>query len=327
MNILVTGGSGFLGSYVMAALESRGHKALNFDLAPPQPDLLSLSRTESETFRSGQIGDYDRLLEICRNEGIESIVHGAALLGLEPSLHRQKEFYATNVMGFVNVCEIARALGLRKLILVSSNAVYHASSNAKLLETDEPFSIVRGNPAAHYGTSKMAAEAIGMAYAQFHNVDFLAIRVTAVYGFGMRSPIHIKPMVENSLLGKPTRFETGGKMKRDYTYVLDCADAIATAVDAPALPFGSQRVFNVSAGKVCTVSQVAQIVRSVIPGAQIEVGSELTALEEANLKMRAPLYNGCAERHLNWSSKWTIEEGVRDYASRFSHFAQHGHSV
>ncbi|WP_277183602.1 NAD(P)-dependent oxidoreductase, partial [Caballeronia sp. BR00000012568055] len=104
MNILVTGGSGFLGSYVIAALESRGHRAFNFDLAPPQPDLLSLSPAGFETFRLGRIGDYDRLLEICRNEGIESIVHGAALLGLEPSLHRQKEFYATNVMGFVNVC-------------------------------------------------------------------------------------------------------------------------------------------------------------------------------------------------------------------------------
>src|SRR6202789_2273986 len=114
--------------------------------------------------------------------------------------------YQTNVMGLINICEVARQLEMRRVVFVSSNAAYHKGSGATLVETDAAFSIRDANPAGHYGTSKMAGEAIGMAYASFQNVDFLAIRITAIYGFGMRSPMYIKPMVENSVLGAPPRF-------------------------------------------------------------------------------------------------------------------------
>ena len=79
----------------------------------------------------------------------------------------------------------------------------------------------------------MAAEAAGLAYASFQELDFLSLRVTAIYGFGMRSPMYIKPMVEDAVLGRPTRFATGGRMKRDYTHVLDCADGVLAALSAP----------------------------------------------------------------------------------------------
>src|SRR6202789_3007864 len=125
--------------------------------------------------------------------------------------------YQTNVMGLINICEVARQLEMRRVVFVSSNAAYHKGSGATLIETDPAFSIRDANPAGHYGTSKMAGEAIGLAFASFQNLDFLAVRVTAIYGFGMRSPMYIKPMVENSVLGRPTRFKTGGRMKGDYT--------------------------------------------------------------------------------------------------------------
>ena len=152
------------------------------------------------------------------------------MVGLEPSLEQPIATYQTNIMGLVNVCEVARQLQMRRVVFVSSNAAYHKGSGAALVETDPAFSIRDGNPAGHYGTSKMAGEAIGLAYASFQNVDFLALRITAIYGFGMRSPMYIKPMVENSVLGRPTRFATGGRMKRDYTHVLDCSDGIVAAL-------------------------------------------------------------------------------------------------
>src|SRR5215204_1791924 len=118
-----------------------------------------------------------------------------------------------------------------------------------LVEADPPFSVRDGNPAGHYGTSKMAGEAIGLAYASFQDVDFISLRVTAIYGFGMRSPMYIKPMVENAVRGVPTRFATGGPMKRDYTHVLDCCEAIMRALDAPRWAEGEQRILNVAAGR------------------------------------------------------------------------------
>jgi nucleoside-diphosphate-sugar epimerase len=317
MNVLVTGGAGFLGGYIMAALLRQGHEAFAYDIAPPSPDTSAVSPEIAARFRSGQINDIARLFAVCRAEKIDAIIHSAGMVGLEPSLEQPIATYQTNVMGLVNVCEVARQLLMRRVVFVSSNAAYHKGSGATLVETDPAFSIRDANPAGHYGTSKMAGEAIGLAYANFQNVDFLAIRITAIYGFGMRSPMYIKPMVENSVLGKPTRFATGGRMKRDYTHVLDCSDGIVTALAAPPWKSGEQRVINVASGNARTASEVAKIVRQTIPGADIEIGDDLTPLEEQNVKMRTSLDIAAAKRLLNWSPKWPLEKGISEYAETF----------
>jgi nucleoside-diphosphate-sugar epimerase len=317
MKVLVTGGAGFLGGYVVAALANSGHEAFAYDIAPPGADTLAVSPDIGRRFRSGQINDIARLFDVCRTEKIEAIVHSAGMVGLELSLAQPIATYQTNVMGMVNVCEVARQLGMRRVVYVSSNAAYHKGSGASLTETDPAFSIQVGNPAGHYGTSKMAGEAIGLAYASFQGVDLLALRITAIYGFGMRSPMYIKPMVENSVLGRPTRFETGGRMKRDYTHVLDCADGIVTALQAPRWKDGEQRVINVASGHARTAAEVAQIVRDKIPGADIEIGDDLTPLEEQNVKMRASLDISSAKRLLHWSPKWPLEAGIAEYAETF----------
>ncbi len=323
MNVLVTGGAGFLGGYIMAALQRKGHEAFAYDIAPPSVDTLAVSPDIASRFRSGQINDIARLFEICRSDKIEAIIHSAGMVGLETSLEQPIATYQTNVMGLVNVCEVARQLSMRRVVFASSNAAYHKASGATLVETDPAFSIRDANPAGHYGTSKMAGEAIGLAYASFQDVDFLAVRITAIYGFGMRSPMYIKPMVENSVAGKPTRFATGGRMKRDYTHVLDCSDGIVTALMSPPWKVGEQRVINVASGNARTAGEVARIVRDTIPGADIEIGDELTPLEEQNVKMRTSLDITAAKRLLNWSPQWPLEKGIFEYAETFRrHFSR-----
>lgn len=321
MNVLVTGGAGFLGGYTVSELESFGHRVTAYDVSEPSAEMLAVSKS-LRNVRLGDIGDLDALSKLCQAEKIESIVHTAGRVGLEQSLADPAEFYRTNIMGMVNVCEAARRAGIRKIILISSNAAYHSPTSDKLVETDPVFSLSRPNPAAHYGTTKLASEAIGMAYAGFHDIDFIALRVTAIYGFGMRSPMYIKPMVENAVLGKPTRFATGGRMKRDYTHVLDCVRAVVCATDAPPLTADSQRIFNVAAGRLSSAAEVAEIVRRVIPAADIEIGDALTPLEEANVRMRAPLAIDAAKRVLGWTPAWSLEDGVRQYAQTFAAYVQ-----
>jgi len=284
--------------------------------------MLSVAPTLATHFRAGQVGDLARLFDVCRADRIDAIVHAAGLVGLEASLAQPLAFYQTNIMGLVHVCEVARQLGLPKLIAISSNAAYHKGAGEKLSETDPPFSVINANPAGHYGTSKMAGEAIGMAYAGFQEVDFLALRITAIYGFGMRQAMYIKPMVENAVLGKPTRFATGGPMRRDYTHVRDCCDAIVLALGIPRLPAGTQRVLNVAAGKAHTATEVAALVRNVIPAADITIGDTLTPLEAENVKMRAPLDIAAAQRLLGWSPKWRLQDGIREYAERFRAYTE-----
>jgi nucleoside-diphosphate-sugar epimerase len=321
MNVLVTGGAGFLGGYLMAELARQGHEAFAYDILPPNAETLAVAPDLTERLRIGQIGDIARLFDVCRSEKIEAIIHAANIVGLQPSLREPVTTYQTNVMGQVNVCEVARQLQMRRVVYVSSNAAYHKGSGSSLVETDPAFSVRDGNPAGHYGTSKMAAEAIGLTYATFQDLDFLSVRITAIYGFAMRSPLYIKPMVENAVLGRPTRFATGGRMKRDYTHVLDCSEGIVTALQAPRWNAGEQRVINVASGNARTAAEVAQTVRDIIPGADIEIGDALTPLEEQNVKMRVSLDVAAAKRLLNWSPKWPLEAGVAEYAEAFRRYA------
>jgi UDP-glucose 4-epimerase len=321
MNILVTGGAGFLGSYVMAALAGAGHTPISFDVTGPGPEALAVFADGQARYRVGQVTDQARIFDVCRSEKIDAIVHAAGMVGLELSLAQPSATYQTNIMGTVNVCEAARQLGLRRVVFISSNAAYHQGAGGSLRETDSVFSVRQGNPAGHYGTSKMASEAVGLAYATFQGLDFLALRVTAVYGFGMRSPMFIKPMVENAVRGMPARFATGGPMKRDYTYVFDCASAVVRAIEMPSIREGTQRVLNVAAGAARTAAEVAQAVRRLIPEAQIEIGDALSPLEEINAKMRASLDIAAAKDILGWAPQWPLDDGIRDYAERFRAYA------
>lgn len=320
MRVLVTGGSGFLGSHVTAALAGAGHAAVSYDMAPPGPEARAVLGGAEIVHAAGQITDLARIMDVCRSERIEAIVHSAGMVGLETSLAQPAATYHTNLTGMVNVCEAARQLAMARLVYLSSNAAYHGGDGTPLKETDPVFSITKGNPAGHYGTSKMACEAIGLAYASFHDLDVLALRITAVYGFGMRTPMFIKPMVEGAVLGQPVRFATGGPMKRDYTYVPDCARAVACALACPPPADGAQRVFNIAAGQATSAADVAQIVRRVVPGADIEIGGTLSPLEEVNARMRASLDSSAARAALGWAPDFSLEQGIRDYAERFRAF-------
>ncbi|HET7888284.1 MAG TPA: hypothetical protein VFL62_18835, partial [Bradyrhizobium sp.] len=96
-----------------------------------------------------------------------------------------------------------------------------------------------------------------------------------------------------------------------------CADGIVTALMAPPWKAGEQRIINVASGNARTASEVAKIVRDTIPGADIEIGDDLTPLEEQNVKMRTSLDIAAAKRLLNWSPQWPLEKGISEYAETF----------
>lgn len=319
MAVLVTGAAGFLGSYVVAALEGAGRRVIGLDVARPGEEALVVAPSLGRDLRLGQVTDVARLFDICRHEPVEAVVHMAGLVGIEGALERPLATYETNVMGFVNVCEVARQLDVARLVLISSNSVYHGASGDTLVESDPVFSVHAGNPASHYGTSKMMQEAVALAYARSHGMDVTVLRVTAIYGFGMRAPLYIKPMVEGAVSGTAVRIATGGAMRRDYTYVQDCATAVVRSLEAQR-EADAPRVLNVSAGRVLTASEIADVVRRTVPGADIEIGDALTHLEAASARMRAPLDISAARAAIGWTPRWSVEEGVREYAEALRRF-------
>ncbi|HET8854015.1 MAG TPA: NAD(P)-dependent oxidoreductase [Ktedonobacteraceae bacterium] len=316
--IMITGGSGFLGTYVTRSLAERGDRVVIFDAVGPAPVLAALTAPFEQQiiFVRGQILDLAGLLRAVQQHKVERIFHAAALYDPPYSLDEPAITFQVNVTGTINVLEAARLLGVQRVVQSSSIAVY-APRQYEPINEQHPISLPSaGNPLGPYGASKAAAEIVGLTYYTTNDIDFVALRNSAIYGHGMRYPMYIKPMVENSVRGLPTRFATGGDMRRDYTHVKDITQAVIKALDVPASAL-TQRIFNIGAGSMHSAAQVAEMVRIVLPNADIEIGTGLSDLEQNDMRARGMLDLSASRQQLRYEPQYTLEAGIRDYVAMF----------
>jgi UDP-glucose 4-epimerase len=312
--IMITGGSGFLGTYVARVLAERGDRVVVFDAAGPVPELAALTAQFERqiVYVRGQILDLSSLLRGVQQHRVERIFHAAALYDPPYSLEEPALTFQVNVNGTINVLEVARFLGLQRVVQSSSIAVYAPRQYEPIDELHPILLPSAGNPLGAYGASKAAAEIVGLSYYSSNGVDFIALRNSAIYGYGMRYPMYIKPMVENSVRKLPTRFATGGDMRRDYTHVKDIAQAVLKALDVPASTL-TQRIFNIGSGTMHSASQVAETVRKILPEADIEIGAGLSKLEQSDMRARGMLDLSAAQQQLKYEPLYALEDGIRDY--------------
>ena len=316
--IMITGGSGFLGTYVARVLAERGDRVVIFDAAGPAPELAALTAPfEQQIVRiRGQILDLSSLLRGIQQHRVERIFHAAALYDPPYSLEEPALTFQVNVNGTINVLEAARFLGLQRVVQSSSIAVYAPRQYEPIDELHPILLPSAGNPLGSYGASKAAAEIVGLTYYSSNGVDFIALRNSAIYGYGMRYPMYIKPMVENSVRKLPTRFATGGDMRRDYTHVKDIAQAVIKALDVPASTL-TQRIFNIGSGTMHSATEVAETVRKILPEADIEIGAGLSALEQSDMRARGTLDLTAARQQLKYEPRYSLEAGIRDYIEMY----------
>jgi UDP-glucose 4-epimerase/UDP-glucuronate 4-epimerase len=267
--ILVTGGSGFIGGFTLEALSNLGAEAVSFGRRPPE------TMAGPATFIQGDVTDAEALISACQSREIDTIVHlagyGTTMVQSQPELGIR-----VNIMGMSNMLEAARIAQLR-VVFTSSIGVYGEIT----LPGEEPASEdAQVNPVTVYGAGKLLCEKMGQAYAQNDNVKFVALRVTAVYGFtdlarrGVEHPTfsdHARMLIELPLAGQPVVVEKGGRQPCDFVYVKDVAQAIAHACVAENL---KHDVFNIGSGQVRTLRDFADIITRYEPEADVKVGEE-----------------------------------------------------
>jgi UDP-glucose 4-epimerase len=322
--VLITGGTGFVGTYLARALLASGRSVTALALEDFNAESLfvlgDLAR-QVQVVR-GDIRDTEAMRKLAAELRPDAIIHTAALVGLEPSLENPTLAYNININGSIALLEAARLAGVKKFIYASSNAVYHLKEYDPIDERHPITSLSVGNPAGHYGTSKMAAEQIGLAYATFHGLDFIALRISAIYGLGMRGAIYIKTMVEAAVDGQPLVLQ-GGPMKRDYTSIADTVSGIMQALDRDTRTI-EQRVFNMSSGRAVTVRELAEVVCRHVPQATITVGDELTEPERVNIGQRGALSSEAATKFLGFTPVQDISAGVGIYITSLREFRRFG---
>ncbi len=229
MNILVTGGAGFIGSHVCERLLRDGHAVCAFDdlndfYAPAlkQANLRSLqSLALPFTFIHGDLTDPAAVEEAFASAQFDQVIHLAARAGVRPSLQQPALYQRVNVEGTVNLLEAARARSVRKVTIASSSSVYGVNAKVPFSEADPIFSAI-----SPYAASKLACEALGHTYHHVYGMDIAMLRFFTVYGPRQRPDLAIHKFASLISTGRPIPVFGDGSTARDYTYVTDTVDGI-----------------------------------------------------------------------------------------------------
>jgi UDP-glucose 4-epimerase len=321
--ILVTGGCGFLGGHLASKLVQSGHRVIAFDLDVPRPrgEIEWLWRTdktnESVEFVQGNITDLPAVLQTVKEHKITKIVHAAVVNDLVTLKDNPLRTLKVNVEGTLNVLEAARLFEMEKVVLTSSISVYAPRQYEPMDERHPVLLPDEGPTLFSYSSSKLSAEAFGLHYWSTYGVEFLALRFSALYGLGMNYPMYIKPMIENSVVGQDTYFESGKDSARDYTYIEDAIQSIELALAGKT----GNRIFNIGTGRsLQTPLNIARIVMALRPSVKISFGEGSDPDQERTVKTRGLLSIESARQELGFSPGYTLEQGATDYFRRYERF-------
>jgi nucleoside-diphosphate-sugar epimerase len=259
MNILVTGGAGFIGSHIVETLLGRGDRVRVLDN-------FSSGKRDNLQFKSG--ADRLELLEADLRErsalqaavrGVDLVFHLAAFVSVPQSMLDPDACFDVNVAGTVNLLEAARQAGVRKVVLSSSTAVY---GNTEIFPTPETAPLA---PLSPYALSKQVNELYARLYSHTFHLPVAALRYFNVYGprqrpdsdYAAAIPIFINRLVS----GETIRIFGDGKQSRDFIYVKDVVRANLMAADSDA----AGEAFNICTGRETSLLDLLEELSEVAP--------------------------------------------------------------
>jgi nucleoside-diphosphate-sugar epimerase len=295
MKILVTGGFGFLGTYLVKALVREGHDVRVLDVKKDFPFSLRPYR-ESVEVLPGEIRDLDTCLKAC--DGIDAVFHMAAIASIHESYRDPKETFEINVMGTENLLKASRDRAVKLFVFASSGKVYGNTMKLPSQETDRP------DPTTPYGVSKYECENLCECYSRKFSQNIISLRYFSIYGPRMYlSHGLIGDFLSKALDGGMVIFNGTEDMERDFTYI---DDAVAASLLCLKHPGSGYEVFNVGSGKACRVADLIHLTQKYF-NKRLNVQYR-NQLEGAILKTQADISR--AQKMLSYCPKTTLEEGL-----------------
>lgn len=244
MTILVTGVAGFIGFHVASHLLSRGEDVVGidnlndyYDVRLKHDRLNAIPATNGTfTFEQCDFSDSGALAAVLADRSIDRIIHLGAQAGVRYSLENPHAYAQSNLVGHLNLLEIARHRHVKHLVYASSSSVY--GQNAKI-----PFDVEdrADNPVSLYAATKKSNELMSESYAHLYRIPMTGLRFFTVYGPWGRPDMAPWLFTEAILTGQPIKVFNNGDMRRDFTYIDDIVAGVLAALDAPPADDGSQK--------------------------------------------------------------------------------------
>lgn len=308
MSVLITGGLGHVGSWVAHDLARKGKKVIICDAAAGQFDRMSIDYLhevrDNLVLEAVDILDFHTLFEVARRHAdeLEGIIHGVALIAGPSFQLRPYRNISVNTMGTLNVYEIARILGVPKVVNLSSGAVYGDAAGGQTEATPYKATDL-------YGATKIANELFGLQYTDTYGLDVRNARLYFVYGPG-KLPSHMH-LVYQAMFGPLEGIDhvqapNGGDQALDWTHVCDTARGVVRLFEAEQV---ESRNFNISCGVPVEHREIVRVVAE-------ELGreSDVTLGPGPFVVRGAPLDISRARDELGFEPEFTdIRAGIADY--------------
>ena len=310
MNILITGGTGFLGSYFTRHAVAQGARVVLLDRYPDRGRIADV--LDQVTLIEGDVADPEEMGRIVAEHRVERIAHFAFILG-SPKAGQMLPYVQVQCLGTANVLEAARVAGVERVLFASSVAAY-GRQQAELLTED-----LVPNPTDPYGSCKAWGEAMGRHYSEQLGLDVVSLRFGSTYGFGrgwrgsyssgiLTTPeqAHYMARVDAAVRGQPIEMPRDDALA-DWTYAGDAAQAAWLALTAQS---HAHHLYNVQAERG-PVGGYTQALRKLLPEADIR-----TSATEMPGHAHAPMCNARLVSDLGFAPAYSFEQGLADYIER-----------
>lgn len=308
MNILITGGAGFIGSNLTDSLLSDGHNIIvvdNFndyyDVKLKEQNVIkNINNPKYKLYRC-DICNTDKISSVFDENKIDVVVHLAARAGVRPSLENPVAYVETNILGTVNILEEMKKHNIKKLVFASSSSVYGnccSESFCECLNVNEPIS--------PYATTKCACEQIIYTYHHLYNINAICLRFFTVYGPRQRPDLAIRKFVEKIEKDEPIDMYGDGTTKRDYTFIDDIVDGIKSSINYDKTGY---EIINLGGGEPITLKRMIETIERVLNKRAI---INQKPMQPGDVEKTVCDYSK-AEKLLGYKPKTSFEQGITKF--------------
>jgi len=321
MTVLVTGAAGFIGMNVSLALMARGETVVGidnvndyYDVSLKEARLARLMANDQFSFVRADICDAQALAEA--GQDADRIVHLAAQAGVRYSLENPGAYIQANIVGHMNVIELARAKGddLKHLVYASSSSVY--GGNTKL-----PFSVEDqvDNPVSLYAATKKSDELMSHSYSSTYGIPQTGLRFFTVYGPWGRPDMSLYIFTRKILAGDPIPVFNHGEMQRDFTYIDDIVAGVLAALDNPPPLEGDgvpHRVYNLGNNKSEPLMRFISLIEEAL-GEKAEI--DFQPMQPGDVPATYADIEA-SQRDLDFEPRVPIDEGIPRFVAWYREF-------
>jgi len=290
MKVLVTGGSGFIGSHVVDKLIDKGVEVRVYDSVMP-------SFRKDIEFYQGSILDITAL-GFAMN-GVDAVMHLAAVADVKDVYNEPYYSENINVRGTINVLEAARKAHVKRMVYGSTTWVYSEASVDKVDETTPLHA-----PSHLYTATKLAGEYYCYSYSKLYGMDITILRYGIPYGPRARDGAVIPIFVRKALNGEPLTIAGDGLQFRKFVYVEDLAEGNVLGLKSIA----KNKIYNLDGKEKVSIKQIAETIQKILGNVKIEY----TPARPGDFSGKE-VSSDLSRKELGWEPKTSFEEGVRRY--------------